>query len=101
MAKEPHAGEHHRGTGRVCCRDHLLVTHRAARLDHRGRTGRDGGFQAVGERKESVRGHHAAARQGRVETGRLCRCLTLPRADARVHTGWLPAPIPTVALPLA
>ena len=54
MPEVAHAGEDHGKPAFVGGADHLLVAHRAARLDHRANTGLGGGDEAVGEGEEGI-----------------------------------------------
>src|SRR5690349_24826936 len=52
-----HAGEDHGDAGFVSGCNHFVVTHRAARLDHRSDADLGCVVDAVAEREERVRGH--------------------------------------------
>ena len=54
MAEMAHSGEQHCQARLVGGGDHLVVADRAAGLDHRGRSGFDGGQQSVGEGEKGV-----------------------------------------------
>ena len=71
------AGEDHGQAGRVGGRDDLVVAHRAAGLDDRGRPRLGRGQQAVGEREEGVGGDRRAPRQGFGQARRRGRVLGL------------------------
>ncbi|ABA48884.1 hypothetical protein BURPS1710b_3404 [Burkholderia pseudomallei 1710b] len=71
-----HARHDHRDVVLVGGGDHLVVAHRAARLDHAGRARRDDDVEAVAEREERVR------RDGRARE-REARVLCLDARDAR------------------
>ena len=81
-----HAGEHHGDAGLVGGRDHLVVAHRAARLDHRRRAGLDRGQQPVGEGKERVGGDDRAPGQRFVQTGALAASSAFRRRCAMEST---------------
>ena len=78
MPEMPHAGEHHGDAVRVGGGDHVVVAHRAARLDDRRGAGLDGRQQAVGEGEEGVGGDDRAlgqaARRGRRPRRRRAPC---------------------------
>ena len=63
MPEMPHTCEYHGEARSVGGGDHVAVTHRAARLDHRGRPGLGNRLEAVGEGKERVRRGDRALRQ--------------------------------------
>jgi hypothetical protein len=52
----PHSGENHGDAEFIGCGDHLIVAHRAARLNHCRSSCRNNRFEAVGEGKEGVGG---------------------------------------------
>src|SRR5216684_2021779 len=68
MPEMPGAGEYHGDAVIVRCLDHLAIAHRAARLDHGGRTSLDRHHQPIRKREERVGGHHRALREGRRQT---------------------------------
>ena len=65
MAKVPHSSEQHGKPGLIRSGNHFVVADRAARLDHRRRSGLDSRQQPIGEGKEGVR------RDGRSDRMRL------------------------------
>ena len=85
----PHGGEDHCQTGIVGGLDHIVVADRAARLDHRGRSGFGGGEQAVGEGEKGIAGHCRSGCTALRPAELLCRFGRLhggdPRAVAAVH----------------
>ena len=83
MPEVADAGEDHGDAVLVGGRDHLVVAHRTARLDHRLRARLDGRQQTVGKGKEGVRRHDAPFGQRLGETECLGRVLRLARGDAR------------------
>ena len=102
MPEVPHAGEHHGDAVLVGGGDHLVVAHRAARLDHRRGAGLGRREQAVGEGEEGVRGDDRALGQRLGQAGRLGRVLALRAAMREESTRLIwPAPMPTVAPSLA
>src|ERR1700712_302553 len=56
----PHAGKDHRDACFIGRRDHFVVPHRAARLNHRSDTHLGCVVDAVAEREECIRGHDRA-----------------------------------------
>src|SRR5712664_1833504 len=60
VQKVPHPGEHHGQTETVRRRDHVCVAHRAARLDHCGRSGPGRFLHAIGKWEERIGSHHAS-----------------------------------------
>jgi hypothetical protein len=84
--------------GRVGGGDHLVVAHRAARLDDRGRARIDRRLQAVGEREERVGGDHRALGQRLGEPAASAASAALRAAMRELSTRLIwPAPMPTVA----
>ena len=63
MAEVAHAGQHHRDAALVGGCDDLVVTHRAARLDHACGAGIDDHVEAIAERKERVARHGRTAQR--------------------------------------
>ena len=82
MPEMPDAGEHHGDAVLVGGGDHLVVAHRAARLDDRRRAGLDRRQQPVGEGEERVRRDHRAFGQRLGKSCRLGRVERLARRDA-------------------
>src|SRR5215475_14355921 len=79
----PRAGEHHGDAVVVGGLDHLVVAHRAARLDHRGGAGLDSHQEAVREWEEGIGGDHRALGQWLGELRLARRVLGLAGRDAR------------------
>ena len=83
-------------------RDHLLVAHRAARLDDGGGAGLGRRQQPVGEGEEGVRGDDRARGQRLAQPRRLGGVRALQAAMRAESTRLIcPAPMPTVAPSLA
>ena len=99
----PHAGEHHRDARLVGGGDHLVVAHRAAGLDDRGRAGLDRREQAVGEGEEGVGGDDRALACSGAGQPAACAASSALRAAMRAESTRVicPAPMPTVAPSLA
>ena len=88
-----HVGEDHRCPGGVGGGDSVLIAHRAARLDDSGDAGAAGPLHAIGEGEEGIGAQNGALRL-------RCRPRRQPgRPHRRGSSG--PAPMPTVAVPLA
>ena len=103
MPEVAHAGEDHGEAALVGGGDHLVVAHRAARLDDRRGAGLGRREQPVGEGEERVRGDDRAARQRLGEPSPPLRPRPLSSAAMRAESTRLiwPAPMPTVAPSLA
>ena len=71
MAEMPHASENHGDAGLVGGTDHLLVTQRAARLDHRRGAGFNGFQEAVGEGEKGIGRDDGPLSHGFGRTGRI------------------------------
>ena len=56
-----HPGKHHRHATLVGSSNHLIVAHRAARLDDAGGTGIDHHVQTIAKRKERIACDHGAS----------------------------------------
>src|SRR5229473_361264 len=64
MPEMPGAGEYHGDPVIVGCFDDFVIAHRAARLDHGGRTSLDRNQEPIREGEERVGSHHRALREG-------------------------------------
>ena len=88
------AGEHHRDAALVGRRDHLVVAHAAAGLDHRDRAVVGDDVEAVAERKERIRGDDRA---GERQSCAACALIAAMRAESTRLI--CPAPMPSVRPP--
>ena len=93
MPEVAHAGEDHRQAVLVGGRDHLLVAHRAARLDDR-----DGAGRARSRRSPSRNGKNASEATTLPASGSTAFCAAIRAESTRLI--W-PAPTPTVCCAFA
>ena len=94
MTEVSGVAEHHRHIVGVTCRDHLVVTHRTARLDDGTHTRLDGRLDSVGEGEEGVGGQNRPPRPltglvagdaHRIHAAHLACANSVDRCPARQH----------------
>ena len=103
MPEVAHAGEHHRHAALVGGGDHLLVAHRAARLDHRRGAGLGAASRPSAKGKKASEATTEPLVRGSASAGRLRAPPRAFQAAMRAESTRLiwPAPMPTVAPSLA
>ena len=98
MPEMPHAGEHHGDAVLVGGRDHLVVAHRAAGLDHRGGAGfdRDQSPSAKGKKASEATTEPLVIGSGKLPALAASRAFRAAMRAESTRLIW-PAPMPTVA----